>query len=87
MPKPTPEQLSLKRRLAAHTKWSKYDPVEGTRAARKAQLERFIDEVDPHGELPEHERIRRAESAKKAHYLRMAIRSAEVRRSRKQTES
>ena len=79
MPQLTPEQRSARARLAAHTRWSKSDRTEGTRPAREAFLRRFEDEVDPHRKLPLRERMRRAESAKKAYFQGLAVRSSHAR--------
>jgi hypothetical protein len=50
----------------------------------RAGLERrFLDEVDPKRELPEAERARRVECAKRAYYQRLALASAKVRRAKK----
>jgi hypothetical protein len=50
----------------------------------RAGLEaRFIREVDPDGVLPEAERIRRAESARKAYYARLSLASVRARAARK----
>ena len=78
----TPTERSLRSRLAAQTLHSKYDSRELTAPARKAFLQRFEDEVDPTGELPEAERIRRAEHARKAYFTRLALKSAQARRQR-----
>ncbi len=75
----TPAQRSLRARLAAHTRWAHNDPVEGTAKARAAFLDRFVDEVDPERILPEPERLRRAASARKAYFTRLALRSAQAR--------
>lgn len=49
----------------------------------RAGLERrFLDEVDPNRELSQAERIRRAESARKAFYQRLALASVKARRER-----
>jgi hypothetical protein len=69
--------------LAAHSRWAKYDPVEGTAKARDAFLLRFVDQVDPDRELPDSERLRRAESARKAYFTRLALKSAQARRRKK----
>jgi hypothetical protein len=76
----TPEERRLRARIAAHEKWSKSDPVEGTARARATFIASFIDQVDPDRKLPEAERFRRAESARSAHYSRLALLSAESRR-------
>lgn len=68
----TPSQRSQRARLAATSRWAKQDPSAGTQAAREAFLQRFVDEVDPDRVLPVAERERRAESAKRAHFQRMA---------------
>ena len=72
----------LRARIAAHIKWSQYDPVEGTARARSAFLDRFEREVDPQGRLPLEERGRRAMHARKAYFARLALASAKARRAR-----
>jgi hypothetical protein len=67
-------------RIAAHIRWAHTDdPAANTAAARAAFLERFEREVDPQGTLPPHERVRRAEHARKAYFQRLALRSARSR--------
>ncbi|MGY1733912.1 hypothetical protein ACI798_20575 [Geodermatophilus sp. SYSU D01045] len=58
------------------------DRAARTAAARAAADRRFDDLVDPDRVLPEDERRRRAEHARKAHYLEMALKSAEARRAK-----
>jgi len=66
--------------MAAHESWSRTpDRAARTAPARKAQLDRFKDLVDPDGTMPESVREEMAESARKAHYRRMAMKSAKVR--------
>lgn len=72
----------LRARRAAHVMHSKHDSREVTAAARAAALGRFEREVDPSGSLPEAERKRRAEHARKAHFLDLAFKSAKARRAR-----
>lgn len=43
---------------------------------------KFLREVDPDNVLPEPERRRRAEAARRAFYARMALASAKARRER-----
>ena len=74
---------SLVGRLGAYTLHSQRDSRELTAAARSAFLRRFELEVDPDGVLPEAERLRRAEAAKRAHFTRMALKSAAKRAKRK----
>jgi hypothetical protein len=70
-------------RLGAYSLHSKYDSRELTSAARVEFLSRFEREVDPEGLLPEAERNRRAEFARKAYFTKLAMKSAAARRARK----
>jgi hypothetical protein len=79
----TPEQMSLRGRIGAHALHARYDSRELTANARKRFLDRFEREVDPDLELPPRERARRAEHARKAYFTKLALRSAQVRRARK----
>jgi hypothetical protein len=45
-------------------------------------LDKFETQVDPEGKLSPAERAVRAEHARKAHFKRLALRSAQVRRRR-----
>ena len=80
-PKKSPEELRLLSALGAEVSWSNTsDPVARTKAARDAAFQRFVDEVDPHRRLSVTERIRRAKHARRAHMIRIALKSAEARR-------
>ena len=70
-------------RLGAYTMLSKHDAHEVTNAARAAFVLKFQREVDPDQVLPIAERLRRAEMARKAHFTRLALKSAEVRRAKR----
>jgi hypothetical protein len=71
----------MRARLAAHSLHARVaDPVAHTAPARRAFMDRFEREVDPDGELPIEERQRRAEHARKAYFLRLALASAKARR-------
>lgn len=74
---------SLAARVGAYSLHAKYDSRQITKAAREAFLRKWIDQVDPDRTLPEEERLRRAESALKAHMATLALRSAKVRAARK----
>jgi hypothetical protein len=77
----TPAQRTLRARIAAHSSWANTaDPAARTAPARAAAMERFEREVDPDGVLPEAERKRRAEHARKAYFSRLALKSAKARR-------
>ena len=78
----TPAERSIRARLAAHVSHSRGDPKERTRAARDKFEQRFLDEVDPNRTLPEVERLRRAGHARKAYFTRLALKSAQARRTR-----
>lgn len=56
------------------------DLVARTEPARKALAEKWEREADPEGVLDPDERAKRADFLKRAHYKRMALRSATVRR-------
>jgi hypothetical protein len=80
----TPSERVLRARVAAHTSWANTpDRSARTVAARRGLELRFEREVDPDGVLPQEERSRRADSARRAHYSRMALASARARRSRR----
>lgn len=74
---------SLRARLAAHSLHASIlDPAAHTAPARKAFLGRFEREVDPDGQLEPELRARRAEHARKAYFLGLALKSAQSRRRR-----
>ena len=79
MPKSLPHQI------AANTRWSKEDPTAQGIRMREGLEAKFLREVDPNNELPESERLRRAESARRAYYQRLALASAKARKARKTT--
>lgn len=81
MPPLTPTERKLRAQLAAHTSWANTtDRTARTAAGRQALAEKFEREVDPDGTLDPIERARRAESARKAHFARLALLSAQARR-------
>lgn len=76
----TPEQRSLRARIAAHKLHATHDSREITAPARQAFDQRFEDEVDPDRVLPEAERRRRVEQARKAYFTQLALASSKARR-------
>ena len=71
-------------RIGALARLAQYDPKVLTEKARAAFVtNRFENEVDPDRTLEPAERTRRAAAARRAHMLRLAARSAEVRASKK----
>jgi hypothetical protein len=74
-----PSEMALRGRIGAYALHARRDPRETTARARVSFLQRFEREVDPEGVLPEHERRRRAEYARKAYFARLALTSARAR--------
>jgi hypothetical protein len=71
-------------KIAAHTSWAlTEDRSARTQPARDALLAKFEREVDPDGVLSSVERAIRAESARRAFYQRIALKSAQARRPKK----
>jgi len=71
---------ALSSRLGAHLSWAATaDPAARTLPARQAFLDRFEREVDPDGTLSPTERARRGAHARKAYFLRLALKSAQAR--------
>lgn len=75
-----PAQRSLVARMAAHSSWARtVNPTARTAPARAAFLARFEMAVDPERKLPETERRRRAEHAKRAYFAALALKSSKAR--------
>lgn len=78
---PSPSERALQARVAAHTSWANTDDrAARTANGRQAFRDRFETEVDPEGVLSAAERARRADNARKAHFTRLALKSAQSRR-------
>lgn len=70
-------------RIAANERWARTeDRSAATQAARDAMSRKFEDQVDPERRLPADERAKRADSARRAHYQRLARKSAQSRRAK-----
>ena len=78
-----PSIATLRARLGAYSQHSRHSSVDTTAAARAAFLSKFELEVDPDKVLPEAERQRRAEAARKAYFTRLALKSVQAKRRRK----
>jgi hypothetical protein len=78
---------SLAAAIAANSRWSREDPAEQGRVMRAGLERRFLDQVDPNRELPEAERLRRVECAKRAYYQRLALASAKARKARREART
>jgi len=80
----TPAEKSMIGRIAACESWARTpDRSARTAPARAALMARFETDVDPARTLPPAERARRAESLRKAHFARLALKSAQSRRKSK----
>ena len=70
-------------KIAAHSRWSQTDdPTAATAPARAGLQRKFELQVDPDGVLAPEERAKRAESARRAHFQRLALKSAQSRRAK-----
>lgn len=79
----SPQERSLRARKAAYIRAAKYDGREVTAKARSmgpASVEYWLPKVEGGDDLPESERLRRAEALKKAWYTDLAFKSAQARR-------
>jgi len=75
------ECRTLAARAAAHASWANTaDPAARTAPARTAARDRFERQIDPDGLLDPAERTRRAEHARQAYFLSLALKSAQARR-------
>lgn len=83
----TPEERSMRARLAAHARWGNTPEAlrrKQTEPARQAQLVPFLAEVDrDHPGLPERERQRLASSKLAAHMIRLRFQQSKQSRERK----
>jgi hypothetical protein len=80
----TPEQRQARSRLAAYVQWSRTpDRTARTQTARDAFWQRFLDQVDPEQRLPEEQRVKMAQAARRAHFTRLSMKSAKARAAKK----
>jgi len=78
---------SLPHQIAANSRWSREDPTAQGIRMRDGLVANFLREVDPNNELPESERLRRAEKARQVYYQRLALASAKARKDRSKARS
>lgn len=79
----TPAERSLRARLAVLTSWENTrDPSARTQPGRDKFDQRFLDQVDPDRTLPEAERLRRVEYARRAYFTGLSLKAAKARRKR-----
>ena len=79
----TPAQRSQRARIGGYALAASHDPRDYTEAARSKFRSRFVEQVDPDLLLPEHERARRAEAARKQYYTTLALKRAVARSNKK----
>jgi hypothetical protein len=82
---PTAAERSLQARAAAAARWARADPAEALRPAWAASWRKWEDSVDPDRVLPEQERFRRAESARRAYMLTLSRKAAAARRKKRES--
>lgn len=71
-------------KIAANTRWAnESDRSAATQPARDGLARKFEDQVDPDRALSPAERAMRAESARRAHFQRLALKSAQARRAKR----
>ena len=75
-----PSIASARARIGGLALAASHDPKAYTAPARAAFLNRFVDEVDRDRLLPEPERVRRAEAARKLFYARLSLKSVQAKR-------
>lgn len=82
-----PADMARRGRIGAHRLHATHDARETTASARAAARtaldRRLLAEIDPDAALPEVERARRLGHARKAHFQRLALKSAQARSARK----
>jgi hypothetical protein len=79
----TPEQRTLRARIAANTRWAREDANANAVRASKGLLARFEREArEQWPDLPEREIKKRADRAYKAHMQSLALRSSRARSER-----
>ena len=74
-------------RIGAHALHARHDSREITAPARRAFLDTFEQQADPDGTLDPAERARRAGHLRKAHFARLALKSAQARRRRRERQN
>jgi hypothetical protein len=81
--RPNKGDLSTLGRIGAYAQHRQYDTRETTKKARETFDEYFVDLVDRDRALDPAERLRRVTAARKEHYYRLALKSAQARRGRR----
>lgn len=85
MHEPTPSERRVIAAIAAHESWARTENRSArTAPAREEFLDQFERKVDPDGILAPAERAKRAEHLRKAYFARLALKSAQARRRRRE---
>lgn len=79
---PSPQEAILRGKIGGLTLAATHDPREYTAAARRTFLAKFLDAQPV--DLPEDERQRRAQAARRVYFARLSYASAVARRERVQ---
>jgi hypothetical protein len=80
----TQNERSLQASVAVHTSWANTeDPTARTEPGRRTFMDSFERQIDPDGTMHAAERARRAGHLRSAHFARMALRSAQARRAKR----
>lgn len=88
MPSQVKSERKLAASIAAHESWAHTpDRAARTAKARSTMLAKFEQLADPDGTLLPAERARRAEHLRKAHFQRLALKSAQSRRRAREASS
>jgi hypothetical protein len=81
----TTNERRLRSQIGAHESWARTQNRSArTLNGRLAAENRFEKQVDPTGKLPPALRAKMAQSARQAHFQRMALKSVEARRRRRE---
>jgi hypothetical protein len=80
----TPEQRSIRARIAASTRWAAEDGQANGRRGQKGLRDKYVREArEKFPGLPEDQIQRRAAHALRAHMLQMALKSSKARETRR----
>ena len=83
MPADDPAHRFMCASIASNTRWANEpDRTAATSPARAAFDRRFEDQVDLDRALPSAERARRVDSARRAYFMSLALKSAQTRSKR-----
>ncbi|BBX70090.1 hypothetical protein [Mycolicibacterium psychrotolerans] len=84
----TPNERRLRAQVAANASWAATEDraarMAKVRRASPTELEWHANKLDPDHELPDAERYRRAENARKAYYAGMALKAVTAARHRRE---